>query len=113
MEHNQGLPVVESENEKNWKLTLFFFRSPSHFWCSVSVERVEKITGKKILWYEVDLLNEKALEAVFQAHQFDAVIHFAGLKAVGESVQKPLLSAPFATSERVVMQILKIPPLSC
>ena len=103
----------KGKKERNFSLFFLSFFSFAPLVCSVSVERVEKITGKKILWYEVDLLNEKALEAVFQAHQFDAVIHFAGLKAVGESVQKPLLSAPFATSERVVMQILKIPPLSC
>jgi len=57
----------------------------------VSIERVEKITGKKVQYYDVDLRNEAELEKVFQAHKFDAVIHFAGLKAVGESVQKPLL----------------------
>jgi len=57
----------------------------------VSIERVEKITRKKVQYYDVDLRNEAELEKVFQAHKFDAVIHFAGLKAVGESVQKPLL----------------------
>jgi len=55
-----------------------------------SLERVEEITGKKLLFHEIDLLNKKALEEVFQEHNIDSVVHFAGLKAVGESVEKPL-----------------------
>lgn len=54
------------------------------------LHRLERITGVKPLFYEVDLLDKAALEAVFEAHKFDAVIHFAGLKAVGESVKVPL-----------------------
>lgn len=56
----------------------------------VSIHRVEEITGKKIPFYEVDLLDEAALRKVFQEHSFEAVIHFAALKAVGESVEIPL-----------------------
>lgn len=55
-----------------------------------SLHRVEALTGKKVLFYEVDLLNREAVEKVFKSHQIEAVIHFAGLKAVGESVSKPL-----------------------
>lgn len=55
-----------------------------------SVCRVEKLTGKAISFYEVDLMDEKALEEVFEKEPIDAVIHFAGLKAVGESCQIPL-----------------------
>jgi len=55
-----------------------------------SLLRVEKITGKTILFYELDVRDAKALDKVFSENKFDAVIHFAGLKAVGESVQKPL-----------------------
>lgn len=58
--------------------------------CETSIERVQQITGKKLTFYKVDLLDFKATEQVFNNHNFDAVIHFAGLKAVGESVQKPL-----------------------
>ena len=54
--------------------------------CRESLKRVEEITGKKLTFYEVDLLDEPALDAVFQNEKIDAVIHFAGLKAVGESV---------------------------
>lgn len=54
------------------------------------LHRLERITGIKPLFYEVDLLDKVGLEAVFEAHDFDAVIHFAGLKAVGESVKVPL-----------------------
>lgn len=54
------------------------------------IDRLEKITGKKIPLYIVDVCNEKELRKVFEKHQPDAVIHFAGLKAVGESVEKPL-----------------------
>lgn len=55
-----------------------------------SLKRVEKITGKGLAFYQVDLLDEVALENVFCKEHFDAVIHFAGLKSVGESVKKPL-----------------------
>ncbi|MBN2279118.1 MAG: UDP-glucose 4-epimerase GalE [Candidatus Marinimicrobia bacterium] len=56
-----------------------------------SVRRISEITGKKIIFFEIDLRNREALEEVFEAHDIDAVIHFAALKAVGESVEKPLL----------------------
>ncbi len=55
-----------------------------------SLERVEKITGKKVIFYEADILDREALDRIFDTEKIDAVIHFAGLKAVGESVQKPL-----------------------
>lgn len=55
-----------------------------------SIRRVEKISGVSIPFYEVDLLDKDALSAVFVKEKVDAVIHFAALKAVGESVQKPL-----------------------
>lgn len=55
-----------------------------------SLRRVEELTGKTIRFYEVNLLDEQKLDDVFKKHAVDAVIHFAGLKAVGESVTKPL-----------------------
>ncbi len=55
-----------------------------------AIERVEKITGKKIKFYKVDILDKEALEQVFIDNKPDSVIHFAGLKAVGESVSIPL-----------------------
>lgn len=55
-----------------------------------SLRRVSKIIGKEIPFYEVDVRDRDALSKVFDANKFDAVIHFAGLKAVGESVSKPL-----------------------
>nr|MBF0221872.1 UDP-glucose 4-epimerase GalE [Desulfobulbaceae bacterium] len=55
-----------------------------------SLRRVEQLTGKSITFFEVDLLNEHELDKVFKQHAIDAVIHFAGLKAVGESVSMPL-----------------------
>ena len=57
----------------------------------VSLERVKKITGKDFKSYEVDLLDREGLEKVFMENDIDSCIHFAGLKAVGESVEKPLL----------------------
>ena len=54
------------------------------------LERLQTITGKPVTCYEVDVCNEAALDDVFSKHDFDAVIHFAGYKAVGESVAKPL-----------------------
>ncbi|HWQ83832.1 MAG TPA: UDP-glucose 4-epimerase GalE [Anaerolineales bacterium] len=55
-----------------------------------ALRRVQEITGRTITFYRVDLLDKPGLEAVFSAHQIDSVIHFAGLKAVGESVSIPL-----------------------
>ncbi|MCD4825752.1 MAG: UDP-glucose 4-epimerase GalE [Phycisphaerae bacterium] len=55
-----------------------------------SLRRVEEITGKSVTFHKVDLLDRDALKAVFDATNFDAVIHFAGLKAVGESNEIPL-----------------------
>ena len=55
-----------------------------------SLERVEQITGKKVKFYKADILDREALNQIFDAEKIDAVIHFAGLKAVGESVQKPM-----------------------
>ena len=55
-----------------------------------SLERVQEITGKELTFYQDDLLDSEALDAIFQRESIDAVIHFAGLKAVGESVKKPL-----------------------
>ena len=54
------------------------------------IERVKKITGKDFLFYEMDVCDETALDRLCKAHPIDCVIHFAGLKAVGESVAKPV-----------------------
>jgi UDP-glucose 4-epimerase len=53
------------------------------------LDRIEAITGKKVPFYEADIRNREDLEKIFSNEKIDAVIHFAGLKAVGESVQKP------------------------
>lgn len=55
-----------------------------------SLERVKEITGKELAFYQADILDEEALDKIFEKEKVDAVIHFAGLKAVGESVAKPL-----------------------
>ncbi|MGC9323492.1 MAG: UDP-glucose 4-epimerase GalE [Desulfomonilia bacterium] len=55
-----------------------------------SLNRVQDITGRSLIFSRSDLLDRDAIDAVFQAHRIDAVIHFAGLKAVGESVAIPL-----------------------
>ncbi len=55
-----------------------------------SLARVEKITGKPVTLIEGDVRDRKCLEALFSTHAIDAVIHFAGLKAVGDSVNQPL-----------------------
>lgn len=54
------------------------------------VRRIEQITGKRPGFHNIDLCNRQDTEQLFKSNSFDAVIHFAGLKAVGESVQKPL-----------------------
>ena len=56
----------------------------------ISLERVREITGKDILFYEADIRDRAVLDRIFEEHPIDAVIHFAGLKAVGESVAKPI-----------------------
>ena len=58
--------------------------------CKESLERVKEITGKDLKFYEADLLDRDALEKIFTEESIDSCIHFAGLKAVGESVYKPL-----------------------
>ena len=52
--------------------------------------RIEQITGKNPVFYDYDVCDERSLDEVFDAHSPDAVIHFAGLKAVGESVEQPI-----------------------
>ena len=74
---NAGYEVVIIDNFSNSKLT--------------AIRRVEEITQKRPIVYQFDLRNRKELETIFQDHNFTAVIHFAGLKAVGESVLMPLL----------------------
>ncbi len=56
-----------------------------------SLKRVSDITGKKPVFHNIDLLDEDKLRDVFKRHSIDSVIHFAGYKAVGESVQKPMM----------------------
>jgi UDP-glucose 4-epimerase len=61
---------------------------------AVSLQRVKKLAaehGERLSFHQVDLRDRSALEKIFSETKFDAVIHFAGLKAVGESVEKPLL----------------------
>ena len=58
--------------------------------CEESLKRVEKITGKAVKLYKEDLCDLEAVEKIFENDKFDAVIHFAGLKAVGESVEIPI-----------------------
>lgn len=58
--------------------------------CEEAVRRIEELSGKKVSFYKADLLDKEAVEEIFEKESIDSVIHFAGLKAVGESVQKPL-----------------------
>ena len=55
-----------------------------------ALERIEEITGKSLTFYETDMTDPAGVNAVFDREKIDAVIHFAGLKAVGESVRKPI-----------------------
>lgn len=59
--------------------------------CSVSLERVEQITGKSVTLIEGDIRDVACLNNIFESYDISSVIHFAGLKAVGESVEKPAL----------------------
>ena len=58
--------------------------------CKEALDRVEKIVGKTIKFYEADIRDVEAMKNIFEKEEIDAVIHFAGLKSVGESVAKPL-----------------------
>jgi UDP-glucose 4-epimerase len=55
-----------------------------------TIDRVAQITNKKITFYHIDVTDEKAVDTIFSNHNIDGIIHFAGLKAVGESIEKPL-----------------------
>ena len=55
------------------------------------VDRIEAITGKRPAFYQLDVADKDALRAVFAKEQIEAAIHFAGYKAVGESVEKPVM----------------------
>jgi len=73
---NAGYEVVIADNLYNSK--------------AVVVDRIEEITGKRPKFYEIDVLDREGLNALFDAEHIDAVIHFAGYKAVGESTRKPI-----------------------
>lgn len=73
---NAGFNVIIADNYSN--------SSPE------VINRIELITGKTVTAYKVDITDKKALESVFEKHSIEGVIHFAGLKAVGESVRVPL-----------------------
>ena len=72
---NAGYDVVDMDNLSNSS--------------EVALERVQEITGKPLTFYKADILDREATEKIFSNEKIEAVIHFAGLKAVGESVQKP------------------------
>lgn len=73
---NNGYDVVIIDNLSNSKRE--------------TLDKLKKITGKDIVYYEEDVSDKDALEKIFKKHNIDSVIHFAGYKAVGESVEKPL-----------------------
>ena len=83
-----------------------------------SLERVKKISGKSVQFYQGDILDKTFLKSVFNKHEVDSVIHFAGLKAVGESVSKPIeyyredfpvggTTNPYGTSKLMVEMMLQ------
>ena len=74
---NEGYEVVVIDNLSNASIDV--------------IDKIKKITGKDIIFYEEDVCNIEALEKIFTENQIDAVIHFAGFKAVGESVAKPIM----------------------
>ncbi|GHV41442.1 UDP-glucose 4-epimerase [Clostridia bacterium] len=73
---NAGYEVIAADNLANSSKT--------------AISRVEEITGKSVTFYETDVRDKEKLGEIFNRHKIDGVIHFAGLKAVGESVAKPL-----------------------
>jgi len=69
---NKGYEVVVFDNLYNSKIYV--------------VDKIEKITGKKITFYKADMLDKESMRPIFEEHKLDAVIHFAGLKAVNPDV---------------------------
>ncbi|MDP4090267.1 MAG: UDP-glucose 4-epimerase GalE [Bacillota bacterium] len=55
-----------------------------------TIDEIKKITGKDVVFHKADMTDEAAVDEIFRSHKLDGVIHFAGFKAVGESVEKPL-----------------------
>lgn len=55
-----------------------------------AIDKIKQITNKEVTFYKIDVTDEEAVNTIFTNHSIDGVIHFAGLKAVGESVEKPL-----------------------
>ena len=58
-----------------------------------TIDKIKQIINKDLTFYQIDVTDASAVESIFNNHKIDGVIHFAGLKAVGESVEKPLVSA--------------------
>ncbi|NNC84354.1 MAG: UDP-glucose 4-epimerase GalE [Flavobacteriales bacterium] len=79
--------IVELLESTDWSLVSIDNYSNSS---PDTYRRIEEITGRKVEHEDVDLRDEQAVDACFDRHRFDGVIHFAALKAVGESVEKPL-----------------------
>jgi UDP-glucose 4-epimerase len=73
---NEGQNVIIADNLINSK--------------AETIDKIKQITNKNITFYKVDITEEAKVEIIFKNHKIDAIIHFAGLKAVGESVEKPL-----------------------
>lgn len=74
---NRGYEVVAVDDFSNSK--------------PIVLDKIKQITGKEITFYELDVCDKEKLRRVFEENKIDAVIHFAGYKAVGESVAKPLM----------------------
>ena len=73
---NKGHDVIVADNLSNSSIKV--------------LDRINAITGKHVTFYHIDLLNKSDIQRIFNTHTIDSVIHFAGLKAVGESTQIPL-----------------------
>ena len=73
---NNGYQVVIIDNLSNSKIE--------------TKDKIEKISGKSVTFYKGDVQNIQLLRSIFEKHNINSVIHFAGYKAVGESTQKPL-----------------------
>lgn len=73
---NSGHSVVIADNLSNSKIKV--------------LDDIRQITGKDVIFHKIDVTNEEAVNSIFSCHKIDGVIHFAGLKAVGESITKPL-----------------------
>lgn len=86
----EGYKIVVVDDLSNARDGKLVFGSVKLIWSTDTLERIEKFTGKPIIFHQINITDKEALDAVFSHHVFDAVIHFAAFKAISEANKDPL-----------------------